>query len=174
MWAAWESFRGLSRLQCALVPMSERCTWARLCTDMHIHSWFARPYRRSRASFSTVPVGNQIADSALCSTDRAQGLDTCKMTVRRGLDSRNPPLGDASRAASPANSRVSSGRTASAARSQEPSHPTRGSIWPDASGLTRYLRSAPAGVRKPDDPARQLRRSHRDPPSGAGWREAID
>ena len=72
-----------------------------------------------------------------------------------------PPLGGASRAAS-------------AARSQEPSHPTRGSIWPDASGLTRYLRSAPAGVRKPDDPARQLRRSHRDPPSGAGWREAID
>ena len=96
------------------------------------------------------------------------------MTVRRGLDSRNPPLGDASRAASPANSRVSSARAASAARSQEPRYPTRGSIWPGASSLTRYLRSASAGVRKPNDSARQLRRSHCDPPSGAGWREAID
>jgi len=43
--------------------MSERCTCARLCTAMHTHSGFARPYQRSRAAFSTVPVGNQIADS---------------------------------------------------------------------------------------------------------------
>ena len=44
------------------LPMSERCTCARLCTAMHTHSGFARPYQRSRAAFSTVRVGNQIAD----------------------------------------------------------------------------------------------------------------
>jgi integrase/recombinase XerD len=33
-----------------------------LCTAMHTHSRFARPYRPSRAAFSTVPVGIQIAE----------------------------------------------------------------------------------------------------------------
>jgi hypothetical protein len=33
-----------------------------LCAAMHTHSRFARPYRPSRAAFSTVPVGNQIAE----------------------------------------------------------------------------------------------------------------
>jgi hypothetical protein len=32
---------------------------------MHTFSRFARPYQRSRVAFSTVPVGNQIAESAL-------------------------------------------------------------------------------------------------------------
>jgi len=41
---------------------SGRYLCARLCTAMHTHSGFARPEQRSRAAFSTVPVGNQIAD----------------------------------------------------------------------------------------------------------------
>ena len=60
--------------------MSERCTCARLCTAMHTHSGFARPYQRSRAAFSTVRLGNQIpAESVLEKT----GLGAC-LSVRIG------------------------------------------------------------------------------------------
>jgi len=40
-----------------------------LCTAMHTHSRFARPYRPSRAAFSAVRVGIQIAESVRTQAD---------------------------------------------------------------------------------------------------------